>query len=180
MKGKLEGSRDGRARDGLASSWWLPEEKIAVTQEVEIVAGEQSRRLDTCLVRYLIENKDTRGHQVGIRFMLDTFIGFNDGVPFTIPGAAGLCDTKKLFTTSAEVPDFIQALEKDDPRDPGTVAYLQFRLGKQVESPNRVMLGGWPNPDLQRLRLAAGESATNRLGRAVLVDQRARRRPECR
>ncbi|HWG47575.1 MAG TPA: hypothetical protein VN688_32730 [Gemmataceae bacterium] len=150
MKGKLEDDRDGRPRDGLASSWWLPNEKIKVTQEVEIVPGEQSRRLDTCLVRYLVENKDLRGHQVGIRFMLDTFIGFNDGVPFTIPGATDLCDTKKLFKTSTEVPDFIQALEKDDLRDPGTVAYLQFRIGKQVESPGRVMLGGWPNPELQR------------------------------
>ena len=48
--------------------------------------GEQSRRLDTCLVRYVIENTDVRSHRVGLRFMLDTFIGANDGVPFTIPG----------------------------------------------------------------------------------------------
>jgi hypothetical protein len=122
-----------------------------VTQEVEIVAGEQSRRLDTCLVRYLIENQDTREHPVGIRFMLDTFIGANDGVPFTVPGATGLCDTKKLFKTSAEVPDFIEALENDDLRNPGTVAYLQFRIGNQVESPSRVMLGGWPNMDFRPL-----------------------------
>jgi hypothetical protein len=146
MKGKLVGSDDGRPRNGLASSWWLPGAKLKVTQEVEIVAGEQSRRLDTCLVRYLIENKDTQPHRVGIRFMLDTFIGANDGVPFTIPGASGLCDTKMQFNTPAQVPDFIQALEKDDLRDPGTVAYLQFRIGKQVESPERVLLGGWPNP----------------------------------
>ena len=151
MKGKLEGSRDGRPRDGLASSWQLAQTKIKVTQEVEIVPGEQSRRLDTCLVRYVIENKDTHRHSVGIRFMLDTFIGFNDGVPFTIPGATDLCDTKKLFRTSAEVPDFIQALEKDNLSDPGTVAYLQFRIGNQVESPSRVMLGGWPNPELQTI-----------------------------
>jgi hypothetical protein len=148
MQAKLPGERAGRPRDGLASSWRLPDARIQVTQEVEIVPGEQSRRLDTCLVRYILENKDTREHRVGIRFMLDTYIGANDGVPFTIPGASGLCDEKKSFDRPSEVPDFIQALEKDDPRNPGTVAYLQFHLGSQVEAPERVTLGGWPNQEL--------------------------------
>jgi hypothetical protein len=147
---KLEGETAGRPRDGLASSWELPDSEIRVTQEVEIVPGEQSRRLDTCLVRYTIENRDKQPHRVGIRFLLDTFIGANDGVPFTIPGASGLCDTQKRFDRAADVPDFIQALERDDPRNPGTVAYLQFRIGEHVESPDRVTLGGWPNGDLRK------------------------------
>jgi hypothetical protein len=151
MKGKLQGETAGRSRDGLASSWLLPTGQLKVTQEVEIVPGVQSRLLDTCLVRYILENRDTRPHRVGIRFMLDTFIGDNDGVPFTIPGASDLCDTKRRFDTPDRVPDFIQALEKDDLRDPGTVAYLQFRIGKNVESPSRVLLCGWPNPELQNM-----------------------------
>jgi hypothetical protein len=151
MQAKLQGETAGYPRDGLASVWQVPSSKIRVTQEVEIVPGAQSRRLDTCLVRYVLENRDSKAHNVGIRFMLDTFIGANDGVPFTIPGASGLCDTKAEFKTPEEVPDFIQALEHDDPRDPGTVAYLQFRIGKNVESPSRVTLGGWPNPELQHI-----------------------------
>jgi hypothetical protein len=150
MKGALKGERAGRPRDGLFSSWRLPDPHLEVTQEVEIIPGEQSRRLDTCLVLYTLENKDTRPHQVGIRFMLDTYIGANDGVPFTIPGATGLCDTSMKFDRPNNVPDFIQALEKDDLRNPGTVAYLQFRIGSQVESPTRVTLGGWPNQELQQ------------------------------
>jgi hypothetical protein len=148
-KGKLEGETAGRAREGLASSWYLPQPKIKVIQEVEIVPGAQSRLLDTCLVLYVLENRDTAAHRVGIRFLLDTFIGTNDGVPFTIPGATDLCDTKMLFDRPERVPDFIQALEKDDLSDPGTVAYLQFRIGKNVEAPSRVTLGGWPNPALR-------------------------------
>ncbi len=150
MKSKLPGETAGRPRDGLASSWSLSRPRIKVTQEVEIVPGEQSRRLDTCLVRYTLENKDAVRHKVGIRFLLDTYIGANDGVPFTIPGASGLCDSLMKFDRAAEVPDFIQALEKDDPRQPGTVAYLQFRVGKQMESPERVTLGGWPNQELRQ------------------------------
>ena len=151
MRGKLKGETAGRPRDGLASSWLLPDGKLKVTQEAEIVAGTQSRRLDTCLVRYTLENRDTRAHRVGIRFMLDTYIGANDGVPFTIPGASDLCDTKMMFNTPSKVPDFIEAQEKEDPRNRGTVAYLQFRIGKNVESPERVILGGWPNPALEKI-----------------------------
>lgn len=161
MKGRLTGGGEGgRVRDGISSSWRLPDTNIAVRQEVEIVPGEQSRRLDTCLVRYFVTNKDTVAHQVGIRFMLDTFIGANDGVPFTIPGASGLCDTCKRFDSAAEVPDFIQALENDDLSNPGTVAYLQFRISKQIESPTRVLLGGWPN---QKLRDIGIENAQAQL-----------------
>jgi hypothetical protein len=158
MKSKLQGETAGRPRNGLASSWLLPGRKIQATQEVEIVPGVQSRRLDTCLVRYTLDNRDTRPHGVGIRFMLDTFIGANDGVPFTIPGASGLCDTKAAFNGPEQVPDFIEALEKDDLRDPGTVAYLQFRLGGNVESPSRVLLGGWPNADLRKTGVRAARA----------------------
>src|SRR5579884_504478 len=150
MQSKLQGETEGRPRDGLASVWSLPDDALRVTQEVEIVPGAQSRRLDTCLVRYILENRDTRPHRVGIRFMLDTYIGSNDGVPFTIPGASDLCDTKMAFPTPQRVPDFIQALENDDLRNPGTVAYLQFRIGRNIESPSRVLLSGWPNPELRR------------------------------
>jgi hypothetical protein len=148
---KLPATSSGRVPDGLVSVWRLPGPKIEVTQTAEIVPGEQSHRLDTCLVRYTIENQDSRPHAVGIRFLLDTFIGANDGVPFTIPGALGLCDTQMRFDTPSAVPDFIQALEKDDLRNPGTVAYLQFRLGTQIESPGRVLLGAWPDERLARL-----------------------------
>lgn len=158
MKSKLHGETAGRTRDGTASIWSLSGDKLRVIQEVEVVPGAQSRRLDTCLVRYILENRDTRPHWVGIRFMLDTFIGGNDGVPFTIPGATGLCDTKMAFDTPNQVPDFIQALENDDLREPGTVAYLQFRIGKNIESPSRVLLGGWPNPKVRSAR-AAGARA---------------------
>jgi len=96
-------------------------------------------------VRYILKNTDNRGHRVGIRFMLDTYIGDNDGVSFLIPGDSHLCDTKKAFETSAKVPDFIQALENNDLQHPGTVAYLQFRFGNSVQSPDRVLLGGWPD-----------------------------------
>ncbi len=158
MKSKLQGETAGRPRDGLASIWSLAGGKLRVTQQVEIVPGAQSRRLDTCLVRYILENRDAQPHRVGLRFMLDTFIGGNDGVPFTIPGASGLCDTKMAFDAPERVPDFIEALENEDLREPGTVAYLQFRIGRNIESPSRVLLGGWPNPELKAIGIRTAQA----------------------
>src|SRR5262249_33599662 len=136
---------------GVRSVWRLDGPQIEVTQIVEVVAGELSRRYDTCLVRYAVENRDRRAHTVGIRFLLDTYIGENDGVPFTIPGDAGLCDTLKECVGRDQVPDYIQALEKPDLTNPGTVAHIQFRVSSRLESPTRVRLGHWPHRDMKQL-----------------------------
>jgi hypothetical protein len=140
----------GRVRSGTSSRWQLSRPNLLVTQEVEVVPGQQSRKLDTCAVRYILENQDSREHRVGIRFLLDTYIGANDGVPFYIPRDAVLCETQRDFATSGEIPDFLLAWEKDDPKDHGTEALLQLRLGNQLEAPTRVTLGGWPNLDLRQ------------------------------
>ena len=146
----------GRVRDGARSVFQIdgaPDRriKVEVAQTVEIVPGEQSGRLDTCLVRYTLRNLDREAHTVGIRFLLDTYIGDNDGVPFTIPGQPRLCSTRRSFDRPEEVPDYIQALEKDDLLEPGTVAHLQFRLKGALESPSRVFLGGYPDAPLRDL-----------------------------
>jgi len=144
----------GRARIGKKSIWLFDGPKIRVTQIVEVVPGEQSGRLDTCLVRYQIDNRDDDSHSVGLRFLLDTYIGSNDGVPFLIPvpGARQqLCDTKMDFDGADKVPDYVQALERENLDDPGTIARLQLKLGGGIETPTRMTLGAWPNPELAHI-----------------------------
>ncbi len=109
--------------------------------------GAQSGKIDTCFVHYRIENKGPIPHSVGLRFLLDTYIGGNDGVPFLIPDRAKLCDDSADFRTSDEVPVFIQARERSDLSNPGTIALIQFRI-PDMEPPSRVTLGAWPNPSL--------------------------------
>jgi hypothetical protein len=140
----------GQEHDGVKSVWTWDDKPVEVTQFVEMVRGQQSELLDTCRVRYRIENRDTRGHVIGIRFLLDTFIGGNDGVPFTIPGEPDLCDTMKDLPAQAQhkqIPDFLQALEKADLARPGTIAHLRLKL-ENLEPPVRVTLGAWPNEKL--------------------------------
>jgi len=139
---------------GKKAAWYF-EDMVEVTQTVEripgepqvVEKGEYKRLIDTVLVRYTIENKSGAPRKVGLRVVLDTLIGKNDGVPFTVPGITGLVDTKAEFKTAAEVPDYIQALEHGDLKNPGTIAQVNLKLGGSLEPPSRVLLTYWPGQD---------------------------------
>ncbi|HEX5270955.1 MAG TPA: zinc ribbon domain-containing protein [Gemmataceae bacterium] len=152
---RLYGSTRGRWEkyDDAGSVWVCDDLNVAVTQSVGLARGDASGLLDTARVRYRIENRGGRPRTVGLRFLLDTYIGANDGVPFTIPGDKELCDTLKDLraTDDRPVPDFLQALEKPDLAHPGTVAHLRLRPDDLKESPERVTLGAWPSDRLRVL-----------------------------
>jgi hypothetical protein len=112
------------------------------------VGGVQKRLVDTLLVRYTITNRDRRAHNVGLRNQVDTLIGGNDGVPFTVPGLRGLVDTFHDFKTPKSVPEFIQALEVANLQAPGTVAHMTLKVGGGLEPPSRVSLTRWPGGNL--------------------------------
>lgn len=145
--------------DGMRSVWQLPRQKVAVTQTVYVGKGKQTFAVDTCHIFYTIHNQDEEPHRVGLRFLLDTFIGTNDGAPFIIPGEKELLETMKEFSGD-KVPAFAQALESFDFSKPGVIAHLNFKMGVSarfkgnknpvpVESPNRVAFTSWPDPLLK-------------------------------
>jgi hypothetical protein len=143
---------DRPLREGRKSIWIYDDQKVQVSQTVGLVPGEQSGKLDTCLILYRIDNQDSMAHNIGLRFLLDTFIGGNDGVPFLIPGRKQLCSTSLIFA-GTRVPDFIQARETEDLTNPGTVAHIQLKI-PGMEPPERVTLGAWPNPQLAEMNPA--------------------------
>ena len=150
----------GKGRQGLRSVWVYPDEKVHVTQTVEVVRGEQTGNVDTCRVGYLLENRDNEEHTVGLRFLLDTLVGSNDGAPFIIPGRSALCETSADFKGADRVPVFVQALERLDFKKPGVVAHLQLKV-PGLEPPGRVTLGAWP--DQEALKGFRGARGTNTL-----------------
>ena len=117
----IEGRKAGNY-GGKSVSFQFAPERILVTQTVQLVPSEAEevspanykRLLNTCLVKFKVENQDSKPNQVGLRFVIDTFIGDNDGMPFTVPGIPGLVATFKDFPTQRDIPDFIQALEYPD------------------------------------------------------------------
>jgi hypothetical protein len=141
--GNLFGVKPGKVtkatqlKDRLAweSTWDYTEKSIRVVQHVEIVRGEQSQKLDTCLVWYRVENYANVERKVGVRILLDTFIGANDGVPFLIPTQKDLLTDMHDFDEKA-IPDYIAALEHPDLLAPGTVAHLGLK-GITIAVPKR-------------------------------------------
>ncbi|MBM4072304.1 MAG: hypothetical protein FJ271_25760 [Planctomycetes bacterium] len=146
---KLGADPAGRERIGLRSTWLYPDEKVEVTQTVEIAQGQQTFDVDTCWIRYTIENKDDREHKVGLRFLLDTLIGTNDGAPYIVPGESSLCETFREYQSADKAPEFVQALESLDFKKPGVVAHLKLKLGGALEPPDRALLTSWPDPRLK-------------------------------
>jgi len=136
---------------GMTGSW-LFNEKVLVTQSAEVIAGEPmevtpgiyKQTLDTCLVKYQIKNLASKPNRVGLRLLLDTYIGKNDGPTFAVPGLPNLVDTQMDFTSAKKVPDFVEALEHPKVEDPGTVVHITYRLGNMLEAPERVSLTHWP------------------------------------
>jgi len=145
---QLPSERTGR---GWRSVLDYKDQGIRVTQDVSIRQSEPSGRPDTCLVRYTIEHLATKQEpiKVGLRCLIDTWIGSNDVPAFTIPGEAHLCDTMREFTGD-EIPDFIEALEHPDLTDPGIVAHMTLKLDN-FEPPSRVQIGAWPNHNNKQL-----------------------------
>ncbi|MBI2805198.1 MAG: hypothetical protein HYX68_09500 [Planctomycetes bacterium] len=116
---------------------------IETGEPVQLTSGQFKRPLNVCMVKYTIVNGDGKIHRVGLRTLLDTCIGQNDGVPFTIPGETDLVSTSRDFRDT-QVPHFVQVLEKPDLKDPGTVVHLNMRLADRLEVPSRFSLTRYP------------------------------------
>lgn len=112
---------------GKINTKTFTESDVVVEQRVELVRGPTGN-YDTCLVLFTINNNAKVAHEVGLRAMMDTYIGANDGVPFTIPGHKGFLDTMKEFSEK-EIPDYIEVIEKPDtPDDLGTIVRMGLKL----------------------------------------------------
>ena len=147
----LWAQQDHKFPNGSRSTWALRNGSVSISQVLKLVLSDQpvavapgvrQRILDTCLIRYEIKNIDTKDHYVGLRMVMDTMIGSNDGVPFAVPTMRGLVDTCRDFYGD-DVPDFIQALEEPDLKNPGTIAHMTLRTA-DLEPPSRVSLTLWP------------------------------------
>src|SRR5262249_26359877 len=122
-------------------------ERLDITQTVEIMVGEQTRLYDTALVTYQIHNGDDLPHDVGLRAMIDTYVGLTDGAPFLVApaaeGAAPLVDTK-IVLLKETIPSFFRALESDKLGAPNA-AILDMGLRiKGCESPEKAVICHWP------------------------------------
>lgn len=116
---------------------------LRITQRLTIVTGPTTQARDTVRVDYLVWNRwNRRRKDLGLRVMLDTLIGSNDGVPFVVSGKQGILTHSEEYR-GASVPNFVQAIEREDAVDPGTVVHLGLR-GCGATPPDRLVIDHWP------------------------------------
>ncbi|MBL4846840.1 MAG: hypothetical protein JKY65_15075 [Planctomycetes bacterium] len=129
-----------KVRRGALSGVW-ESGRLRVAQRVTLVGGPTTQVPDTLRVDYLVWNRGRGRRKVGLRAMVDTLIGSNDGVPFLVPGRQGLVHLSEDYL--APVPPYIQAIERPDPTDPGAIVHLTLR-GGEATPPDRLVIDHWP------------------------------------
>jgi hypothetical protein len=134
----------GGGKVGQKSVWVC--QGVSVTQAVEIVKSKTGMP-DTALITYQLENKGEEARKVGLRLLLDTYVGENDGTPFAVVGKKKLIEDQADFK-GKNVPEAVQVMEKADLDEPGVVAYFTLKPGGKVQGPDRFSITHWQQDKL--------------------------------
>jgi hypothetical protein len=131
-------------RVGAAVTWAV--EKIHVTQVVETVKSKTGQ-WDTCVVSYVVTNKDNRAHSVGVRVILDTHLGTTSKQHFHALDAKEIVSTKADWK-GPEVPATLLTMQKADLNDSGLTATFTLRGLGPIEACDRLVLTQFPERDI--------------------------------
>lgn len=124
-------------RDGKMICVWSAR-NIEITQILKIVKGPTTGRMDTVEISYIIWNKDSREHNIGIRIMLDTYLGGNDNVPFKLPGIGDVTTETALYKDN--IPDYWYAF--DNLINPNIRVQGTLKVAG-ANNPDKVIFANW-------------------------------------
>jgi len=131
---------------------------LVVAQELGFVRGTSTRMQDTVGITYRITNQGQSPHQVGLRIMLDTMCGSNDGAPVRA-GNDAITAASALRANS--MPDYWQAF--DNLSDPSVISQGTLR-GGNTTVPDKVVFADWGTlaDEPWEPQLAANQSFTRK------------------
>lgn len=113
-------------------------DEIEVDEILSLETNETTGRNDIVKISYEIRNLSNTSANVGVRIMLDTMLGFNDGAPFSVAGSPLV--NEKEFTGSS-IPQYWQAF--DDLSYPGVVSNGTV-YKNSYERPDKIQFCAWP------------------------------------
>lgn len=111
--------------------------KLLVEQSLQIVKSSTTGLYDSVQIKYRVENINQKDQKIGLRMVLDTMLGENDGAPFRIADEA--VTTDKIYYKK-ELPQFWQAF--DSISNPTVTSQGNF-LGAGVTPPDQVKFADW-------------------------------------
>ena len=110
---------------------------ITVKQILSIVRNPNSTSENVVSIQYMLENNSSSAMDVGVRIMMDTMLGSNDGAPFRVNGSN--ITTEREFIGNA-IPQVYQAT--DSLSDPNLTATGYFYFSGS-EKPDKVQFACW-------------------------------------
>ena len=114
-------------------------DSIFVTQKLRFFRNSTTRVKDAVLISYTIENTSKKPQDVGLRLMLDTKLGSNDGAPFRI-GESEV--TSELQLNKNKLSDYWMTF--DSLSTPNVIAQGTLKLGDlQIYPPDKLLLSNW-------------------------------------
>ncbi len=112
-------------------------DNIVVEQILSIVKSSTTGLADSAQIQYRIINEGEQEEKIGLRVMLDTMLGENDGAPFRL--GEDTISTDKLYYDK-QLDDFWQAF--DSVSNPQVTSQGSF-IGPDVTTPDRVYFSDW-------------------------------------
>lgn len=112
-------------------------DNIIVEQILSIVKSSTTGLADSAQIQYRITNQGDQEEKVGLRIMLDTMLGENDGAPFRL--GEDTISTDSLYYDK-QLDDFWQAF--DSISNPQVTSQGSF-IGPDVSTPDRVYFSDW-------------------------------------
>lgn len=135
----------GKERRGFLATWQTA--NLQFTQTVEVIPSKPitptpgaKRKLDTCRISYLIENKDTRPHEVAFRTNIDMLINNNDGALYASPTTEPGKVLNGVVLEGKKLPKWLMAMENADANNPGFYGVITFDCGGRAEQANKIVL----------------------------------------
>ncbi|CAK0773980.1 exported hypothetical protein [Gammaproteobacteria bacterium] len=110
---------------------------VRLVQTLKIVKGG-SGNLDTLKISYRLTNRGSSNHSAGVRILLDTMLGQNDGAPFRVPAVGEVTYERELIGSS--VPMYWEAFE--DLTNPSSLK-ARGTLVENGSLPDRLVFAYW-------------------------------------
>lgn len=111
---------------------------VTVTQTLKVVTNPNSSTPNVIRISYSCVNNTSESKTIGVRIMLDTMLGSNDGAPFKVNGSAV---QSEIEFSGNSIPRYYQAF--DNLNDPNLVA-TGYTYYTNDEKPDKVQFAEWP------------------------------------
>lgn len=110
---------------------------IRIQQILTLTTNPYTNIDDLVSIRYSYTNTTSSSKQVGIRIMLDTMLGSNDGAPFRVNGSDV---TKEIEFSGNNVPQYWQSFDSLSEPNVTATGFFYFAAG---EKPDKVQFAYW-------------------------------------